>query len=791
MRWLAIILGLKLCVIHISIGQVVENQLGNKVLKGLILNTDTKTPIEGAEIIITQGNLKFTCLSDSAGLFYNAQLLPGRVNLSIFHLNFNPVTLSQLEISSGKEQFINIELTPRIFHIKAVEIKSEDEKSKPVNEMSLAGARTFDVAETQRYAASFNDPARMAVSFAGVSTTGDASNEIIIRGNSSRGMLWRIEGIEVANPNHFSNGEGGTGGGISMLSSQIIGQSDFLTGAFAPEYGNALSGVFDIKFRKGNREKHEFALQFGILGMQACLEGPFSKKYRGSFLINYRYSTLTLLNAIGLPIVDNALVPQFQDLSFNISLPTKKLGDFSIFGIGGLSSAGELALKDSLKWIKPSDRYQDNNFQMLATVGISNTYFLKNKKTYVKSTLAAIQDQLKYGIDSLDNSYNLQSVFQESFTYSTFRLSSFINHQFNAKNIWKSGFIISQLLYKINSFGSKIDEDSPTLNNEGNGQQIQVYSQWKHRFSDQLELVSGIHYTWFGINRSHTIEPRISSKWQLNNTNAFFFGAGLHSRPEPVSFYYTKPNPTNSVDMYPNKNLQFAKSVHIIGGHDWNFSKNFKLRTEAYYQYLYDVPVDINPNTNISIINAGAGILNNTFINQGKGRNYGLEITIEKLFSNHYFLLFTGSVFNSQYSMGNSVWLNTRYNGNYMFNVLGGYEFKFGKKKRTFLNLNARLIWRGGNRYTPIDLNQSQLQNKEVLINQMIYSEKLKDYLRVDVSGFLKFNFKKWALIFSIEIQNITNQKNIARYNYDVFLKEIKTSYMFGIMPVFNFKFEF
>lgn len=791
MRWLAIFLCFNIGTSLKLFGQNIQNPTGYKVLKGSISNADTKTPIEGAEIIISQGTLIQTCISSADGLFEASNLQPGRVNLSVFHLNFNPSTYSQLEISGGKEQFLNIELTPRIFQIQPVEINSEGNREKVVNEMSLAGAKTFDVAETQRYAASFNDPARMAVSFAGVSTTGDASNEIIIRGNSSRGMLWRIEGIEVANPNHFSNGEGGTGGGISMLSSQTIGQSDFLTGAFAPEYGNALSGVFDVKFRKGNRYKHEFALQFGILGMQACLEGPFSKKYKGSYLINYRYSTLTLLNAIGLPIVDNALVPQFQDLSFNISLPTKKLGDFTIFGIGGISTAGELAIKDSTKWAKAADRYQDNNFQLLGTAGITHTYFFKNKKTYLKTIFAGIQDKLRYGIDSLDNGYNLQRAFQENFIYTTLRLNSFVNHQFNSKNILKSGVILSQLFFKTALTGSKKEDDTPQLNHEGNGQQFQMYSQWKHRFSDRFEIVSGIHYSWFKINNNHTIEPRVSSRWQVNQSNALSFGAGLHSRPEPISFYFTKPNTSNSTDIFPNKNLRFTKSAHFILGHEWNFSMNFKLKSEIYFQQLYDVPIDTNKSSNVSMINAGAGIVSNVFMNKGKGRNYGLEITLEKLFSNHYFLLFTGSIFNSQYSMGNDVWLNTRFNGNYMFNVLGGYEFKLGKKNRNFLNLNTRVIWRGGNRYTPIDLSQSIQQNREVLYNDRMFSGRLKDYLRIDFSGFFKFNFKKWAFIFSIEIQNVTNQKNIAGYHYDAFSKEIKTTYMFGIMPVFNFKFEF
>ena len=117
----------------------------------------------------------------------------------------------------------------------------------------------------------------MAANYAGVSGTNDSRNDIIIRGNSPIGILWRLNGIDIPNPNHFGNA-GTTGGPISILNNNTLGNSDFITGAFAADYGNATSGVFDLKMREGNNEKKEFTAQIGFNGFELGAEGPFSKK---------------------------------------------------------------------------------------------------------------------------------------------------------------------------------------------------------------------------------------------------------------------------------------------------------------------------------------------------------------------------------------------------------------------------------------------------------------------------------------------------------------------------------
>lgn len=767
-------------------------QTFTQTVKGRVVDEDTKAPIFGAKIVILNLTPTQGTTSDLDGFFTLEKVPIGRYDFKITYIGYEDSKLQQVQVVSGKELILNIELSESIKNLETVTVKANS-KNKPQNEMATVSVRSFNVEETQRYAASFNDPARMAVSFAGVNTSNDASNEIIVRGNSARGMLWRVEGIEIPSPNHFSNGEGGSGGGISILSSQILGSSDFYTGAFPAEYGNALSGVFDIKFRKGNYQKREYSFQVGILGMQSSLEGPFSKKYAGSYLINYRYSTLIMLNAIGLPIVENALVPQFQDLSYNFYFPTKKVGNFTLFGLGGLSTAGELAVKDSTTWERRSDRYQDNNYQLLGATGITHTYLFKNQKSYLKTVAALSGDDLRYRLDSLNNDYALQTAYQEQFTYKTARINTFLNHKFNSRNILRIGGIYSQYFYSILSKGLDLSSGASGtfVDENGNTGLIQGYAQWKFKISDKIDLNSGFHSSYFLLNKQTTIEPRVGFQWRFQPKQSVSLGAGLHSRIEPISVYLAR-NYSDSINYtQPNFNLGLTKSFHAVAGYDWNFGENMRLKSEIYYQYLFNVPVDTSNGSVESILNFSAGITRTSFANNGFGRNYGVEITVEKFFSKNYFFLFTGSLFQSEYTMGDGIWRSTRFNGNYMLNALGGYEFKFGRNKKNSIGANTRITWRGGNRYTPINEQASINAGYEILYNDRAFSEHVPGYFRTDISANIRFNYEKWAFSIAVEIQNVTNRLNINRYFFDPYTKEVRSALMFGIMPVFNFKFEF
>jgi hypothetical protein len=315
----------------ISLSGVAQNN--RQTVRGVVVDAFTGNPIIGATVMVLDNHPVIGCSTDKNGEFTLKNVSTGRCSFIASIIGYNPQTLSNLMIISGKETVLNIKLEEKVTHLGDVVVKASYSKERPLNDMALISARSFSVEETERFAGSLGDPARMVSNYAGVMAGNDSRNDIIIRGNSPMGLLWRIEGVEVPNPNHFG-AQGTTGGPVSMLNSNLLSNSDFMTGAFPTGYGNALSGVFDINLRSGNKEKYEFTGQVGFNGFEAAAEGPIplgKNAPKGSFIIDYRYSTLELVSKLGFNVGTGTAIPQYNDLSLIVDVPSKKTGGLNLW----------------------------------------------------------------------------------------------------------------------------------------------------------------------------------------------------------------------------------------------------------------------------------------------------------------------------------------------------------------------------------------------------------------------------------------------------------------------------
>jgi hypothetical protein len=759
----------------------------NCTLNGKIVDKDTKTPITGVLVVAKNKEQAESTFTDINGEFKISKLKPGRFDVSASLMSFEEVTVSEFLVNSGKEAFLNIAMQEKINTLNEVVIDGKD-KRRANNDFAAVSANSFSVEETKRYAATLNDPARMAQSFAGVVSSNDESNQIVVRGNSPRGMLWRLEGVEIPNPNHFAASEGATGGGVSMLSANMLANTDFYSGAFPAEYGNALSGVFDLRFRKGNSNKHEFAVQLGILGLEAAAEGPFSKKYKGSFLINYRYSTLDILGKMGITFGQNQ-VPKYQDLAFNFYFPINKKNVITLYGLGGISSLGNSPKLDSTIWEKRTDKESESLNQMSGVVGITHSAYFDDK-TSLTTVVALSSSQNTYLFDTINNFYGKDNLEKSAFRYIQGRLSSTLHKKIDAKNTMKTGIIFSYLHYNLFNKENSGVNPGVKVDNNGATQLAQGFYQWKHRFNNQLSLVSGIHFTYFVMNKKFYAEPRISFEYKFKENQSLAIGAGLHSRMDAISTYTASINSQFGFEQNLNRELDLSRAFHSVIGYNFSFLKQFRLKTEIYFQYLFQTPAGYGTNNYFNAINLNDGFINIPLTSSGEGINYGLEITLEKFFSNNYYFLITSSIFDSKFKVDRK-WYNTAFNANYVFNLVGGKEFVVGKKKTNRITTNAKFLWRGGMRQPAIDLAQSQLTGQVVYNFDDPYNVKLPDYLRLDFSLGFRRNQKKWNWQVGVEVQNIINRKNVAAYQYNKESKGIEVKRNIGIIPIFFIKAEF
>jgi len=760
-----------------------QAQTVTQQVRGTVTDVVLQTPVSGATVTL----LGQTISTDEKGVFRFADVPVGTHQLQVSHISYKEATLHNIIVNSGKETVLTISLESKVQSKEAVIIKTSSKRNKPLNEMSTVSARAFTVEETQKYAAAVNDPLRMATGFPGVMAADDGNNSIIIRGNSPTGLLWRMEGIDIPNPNHYAS-PGSSGGGISILSTQLLSNSDFITGAFASEYGNALSGVFDLTLRKGNNEKREYTLQAGLLGLNAAAEGPLMPFYGGSYLINYRYSTLSLLDKIGVPITGGTT--NFQDLSYHIYLPTKRKGSFSLFGFGGLSSQFEKADKDSAKWEEKGDRYNSNFVSNTSANGLTHSILL-GRKTNLRSAIAYSYNKIGSDYQYLQDDYSLREDYRDKYITKKLTVSSTANHKFSPKSTLRAGGIVNFIGFNYNK-KEKEHDNAPletVINTKGKTQTVQAFTQWQYKPADRITVNGGLHYLQLLLNNTYSIEPRASVKYQLNRSNSVAFGYGSHSQVQALGVYFAQATDANGRSFYINEDLDLTKAHHYVVSFHHSFNSNLALKAELYYQSLFDVPVGASDTSTLSALNIESEYVTDPMVNEGKGRNYGVELSLEKYLSNQFYYTLSTSLYQSKYKAKDGIERNTRFNANTLTTLLAGKEFVSSNGLKTF-GINIKTIYAGGLRTTPIDEARSGLAGYAIYKQKEAYTLQNPAYFRSDLRVSIKWNRKHLTSTLSLDVQNLTNRQNVFGQYYDSDKGQVKTSYQTRLIPVLNYKVE-
>ena len=757
-----------------------------QTIRGNVLDKSVKNPLPGANIeIISKSSV--SVVADATGNFLIERVPVGRQTLRISYVGYKPVVLQNILIESGKQLVLSIEMEEEVSAGKEVVVQSKPNRQKPLNDMAVVSTRMMSMQETRRYAAGLNDPSRIATAFAGVVSQGDANN-LIIRGNAPNGLLWRMEGIDIPNPNHFAK-VGTSGGGISILSAQLLANSDFMISAFPAEYGNALSGVFDIKLRKGNNTRREHTFSASTIGIDAATEGYFKKGYGGSYLVNYRYGFLTLMQQLGLKIGDAAT--RFQDLSFHIHLPTKKMGSFSIFGFGGNSEQKTEASADSIIWTNnPSNRTGRLDAAKTGMIGISHSISL-GKKTFLK-TMYSVNDYTYREENNRLDKFNGPLIYtrNNAFTESNGIWSLALTHKFNSRHLLKVGAYTSVKTFDLTQRETVSNVLQNKVKSSGDTRLTNYFLQWKWSPSNRLSFLAGMHAQQFALNKTSVVEPRLGMKWITGNNQFLSAGVGFHSQIQPLGNYFARIK-IGADSVQPNRGLEFSRAAHYVLGYSIAPAPNWNVKAEVYYQWLFSIPVSALVKNSFSLLNQDDDYAIAALNNQGSGKNYGLEITLERYLSDQFYLLSSLSLYESAYLPSDKIWRSTRFNSNSTFTFLMGKEWNLKGKRTSTFSVDCKLINAGGVRVTPIDLAKSIVQKTTVLDNTRIYEDKLSNIWRVDLQTEWKVQYGKKTGSLIAGVQNLFNRKNPVSQSYDPVTKQIKYNYLLGLIPVVGYKVDF
>ncbi len=775
-----------------------------QTVRGTVVDNESKFPLPGVNVlVITDSTIRLGAATIANGQFKIEGVPLGRQQIKISFIGYNTQVVT-VQVTSGKEVILNVEIEESSELMQEFKVVANENKEVN-NEMATVSAQQFSVEETERYAGSRGDPARMASNFAGVQGTDDSRNDIVIRGNSPLGVVYRIEGIDIPNPSHFAI-TGSSGGPTSMLNNKLLANSDFFTSAFPAEYGNSTSGIFDLKLRSGNNQNYEFQAQFGVLGAELLAEGPFKKGKNASFLFIYRYSTLKMFQAAGIDIGTTA-TPQYQDLSFKMNFPLKDGSNISLWGIGGKSKIDIMV--STQKDTSIVDLYGENDRDQyfrtsMAVGGITYTKTI-NEKMYFKSTLSGARDRqasthdlvgrrIENGEFVVDSIYNLMSYYYNNYRVSN---SSSLNIKLGKKDVLKFGYNADLFItsYKDSILKNDTVKDDYRVrwNSEENFMMLQAYAMWKHKFTDKFIMTTGLHAQYLTLsNASSFFEPRIGFKYIINPKSEMAFGVGRHSQAQPYyNHFYIREGNTQP----HNKQMGFTFSNHAVLSYTRRWSKKVGTKIETYYQALSNIPVEISPSS-FSLINQGSGFArffpDSVLVNEGTGYNYGLEFTLEKYFSEHWHGMFSGAVFQSKYKGSDGIERNTDYNGNYAANLLVGREFVFNEKHS--LLVGGKVTVAGGKRYGLVDTARTQ-QQREIIFQDNQYNEfQFQAYFRTDLKLTYRINAKKVTHEISLDIVNLTDRQNILGITYvpiDGATTPFREQYQLGFLPIFFYRIDF
>ncbi|GAB3902651.1 carboxypeptidase-like regulatory domain-containing protein [Larkinella knui] len=768
-------------------------QTPTQTIRGTVYDGPQGRPLAGASVSVQSsgaGPSNLGTITDEQGHFRLTPVSVGRHQLRVSFVGYEPSIINEVLVESGKEQVLEIHLQPGVTQLgEATAIGTRTDRT--------ISAEHITIEQVLRFPASYLDPARLASAYAGVVTTNDGTNNISVRGNSPNSLIWRLEGVEIVNPNHQSNagtiGDRPTasGGGVNMLSAQLLGTTRFLTGAFSPEYGNSVGGVMDMSLRPGNNERHEFIAQAGLIGLDLAAEGPISKQKGSSYLVNYRYSFTGLLGALGVTFGGEDI--RFQDLSFNLTFPTRQGGRFTVFGVAGNSSNDFKALAEN-EQTQDKDRNSISFTTRMGAGGLTLTQPV-GRRILWKTALVLSANNSNRNLESAGNARFRSNYEMDDQSGARSSLTSSLQYRINARNSFKAGLYLTRAYNSVDVWRGI----NPPLTSSANGALfsgsvqgwiIQPYANYQWLPTDNLTVNAGLFYNTFTFNKSRSLEPRASIRWEPIPGKALTVAYGLHSQPQLPQVYVSK-RALPSLPDYNNESLGFTKAHHVVAGYTHQLSPDSYWKIEAYSQMLFDVPISRLAGSAFSALNLIEAYVNEPLVNAGKGRNRGIEVTYQKYLSKNYYLLAAGSLYDSKYQAADGVWRSTRFDGGFTSTLTAGKEWLRNRETRSRIwGVNGRISYLGGLRDRPIDPVLSQQTNTTVYGSDL-FSVRFPNYFRTDLRIYWKKSKARYSRTLSLDLQNLTNAQNAFYSYFDAFQGKVIQKYQLGLIPVINYRWEF
>jgi hypothetical protein len=710
----------------------------SEIIRGTVYAVGSHQPLSFARIsVVGKGK---GAVSNGDGEF--------RINIPVGHYIVKAVangyapSTQEVNVSSAHQSIIDFELKELISKGDTV-IVTGSNALDPVNKNASISVTPFSIQDVNRYAAAFQDPSRMAENFAGVFGRGTTNNYITVRGGSPIELLWRLDGIDIPNPNHFGK-FGSTGGLVSAINSEMLGNSDFFTGAFPAQYGTKMSAVFDLHTRNGNDEKYEGTAQVSLAGTELMLEGATPLIDGSSFLVSYRHSTISLLQDVGL--LDFTTLPNFDDAMAKLHFKVSGSDQLNITGLWGRASID----------LRNTAHDELGSGSGILVGGIDWQHIFSDKfitHVLVNHVENSFNEGLGFNIENTKLVYNTVKTITD--------YSPSVEHNFE----------LGLTAQKVNFTTNQLQGYNVQFSQETN--LYQGYLNWNWHVVPELVLNSGIYSQYISYDSDNSVEPRLSLSYSPSEEHTFSVAYGVHRQPEPI---------------------QFTQSLHYVVGYTMHPSPNLLLKLEGYEKDYSHVPVHASILDLYSYLNEGFAERINyiDLVNTGIGKTYGAELTIMKHYGDGYYITMTTSYVRQQFAGSDGILRYGSFDNIYIINFLSGYDIPVGRNN--VLTLSEKFTIAGGGMYTPIDLQKSSESGHTVLDSANVFGARNPPYVRLDINAEYHINWTSSSLMIYASIINALSIDNVLDRRFNVMPDGTPYNeeyYDLPFLPILGVKFEF
>ncbi len=758
-----------------------------QTLRGYVRDATTGAPARNAVVYLASEISAETqrLTADSSGVFVGMGLSPGLYLCSVSAEGYETLQIPELQIPSGREVRLDVELYPSATPLPDVIVRAGTQQQVllPLGEIPLTRERTL------RFPATFFDPARLALASAGIANADDQANGLLIRGNSFQNLRWRLEGVEVVNPNHLPNagtlGDRPTtaAGGVLLFSAQLMDNSSLLTGALPPGYGDAFGGIMDIYWRQGNARRHEMTAQVGLLGLDLAAEGPLDREKRHTYLVNYRYSTVGLLGQMGISFGNEQI--SFQDYSFKVGLSGKKGARWSVFGVAG-DSRNRFRPPGDTSAIKQFKDLFEIDFR--SATGILGASWSRSPSRRTRLHVSAVWSAQRNA-----RSAEARDVLSERDTAVENRvgISVRVMHPFSARKRLQAGCLAQYASLDISAFRSD-ERFSYAADAVMLGVQPWINAQWTMP-DERTRLHIGVHGWLWHLRRRYPIEmrwePRLLLVHDLPARHQLALYVGFNSQAHPLWVYALHPPTPRASSENRLEGRPLATALQASVRHSWAWSEWWRLRTEVFYQHQQRLPSA----GALSLANIGEVQLLGNLDASGRAKTAGVEISVERFFAGSWFLSANVTGWRARYRGTDSIWRQSRWNVERIANLTLGKEWTFSEwpeRLRAF-GVNGRLTWVGGQRAAPIDTAASAATQTTTYDISNGYPLRLPDFVRLDLRVYWRRHLgRRRNSWLAFDLQNATLRRNIAYNYYDPLLRQVVTKPQLSLVPNLSWRLE-